>query len=105
MFYLDVDGDGRLLNDETVRAIRIAGQIDEWIEQNNSSGIAPMGVVTITGGSLSISIGDVCVWDSQERDGDEELTLDVCLKSYRDYLADLLSPFVEQAAVSGDKTS
>lgn len=103
MFYLDIDGSGRLLNDETVKALRIAGQIDEWIEANNSSGIAPMGVVTVAGGSLAINIGEINVWDSETRAGDEELTLEICLQSYREYLDDLASPFKEPV-VSGDES-
>lgn len=104
MFYLNTSDEvhGLLLNDETIRAFHIADQIDDWMDRSNSSGIAPLASITVTGGYLQISIGDISVWDSESRDGDEELTLEVCLRNYREHLDDLRSPFEPDETVSDE---
>jgi hypothetical protein len=88
MFYLD-------LPEETLRAFKVAKEIDQWLEERNTSGTLPSANVTVAAGVLLIAIGELCVWDSENRDGDEELTMDVCLRDYRRYLDDLINPFVD----------
>lgn len=89
-------------NDEVLRAMRVCSEIDEWLEKHNSSGYMPCAVLTITNGMLAIQIGDVGVWDTETSSGDEELTLEVCLREYREYIDTLRTPFVEQAAAEAE---
>jgi hypothetical protein len=69
------------------QALAVAAQLDRYIDEHFQS-TYPRPNVLISPATLSISIGDVCVWDS-ESDSSEELTFEYCLEFYRQHIAGL----------------
>lgn len=106
MFYLttkEQPNGERSYNKQALEALRVAEELDQWLEEHNDSGLMPVASVTIADGYMSIAIGDTTVWDTETRDGDEPLTKEVCLREYRSYLESLSTPFVNEAKSSTRK--
>lgn len=75
-------------HEETALALEVGRQIQEFIELNNESGTEPIVAVTVTRGTVSIEVGGIMVFCSEDHD-DEDLTLKACMSVYQSEVADL----------------
>lgn len=89
MTYLNIQ------HDLVLTAFTVARELDLYIEQHFQS-TYPLANVEASAATLTVSIGDVCVWCS-EIDGAEDLTFPKCLDAYREYIDGLNEIFQSPA--------
>lgn len=79
-------------------AFGVGKTLQGWFDDRyqDGPGQSPMVSLDICHPCVTLSIGDVVVWDS-ENDDTEALSRDRCLQRYRDHLTRQLAPFLAES--------
>lgn len=87
------------MNSIEAKAIEIVDQLQEWLEDRDNLSEIPSASFTYSKWTCSISIGHECVWDDQDIQGEDGLTLQWCKEQWLKYVEGL-RPFLPPAEVT-----
>ena len=75
----------------TAPALALAHELDEWLYNKLKAKDCeiPYTIVTITRGSLSIAIDEICVYDSECDNYERDFSFDACAARYEKAVSDL----------------
>lgn len=80
----------------TAEVIEIVDELQLWLESQCEMGMAPAAMLHYTAYTSSISIDELCVWDDQDCQGEEGLTLQWCKDKWLEYVHSLCSQFMSK---------
>lgn len=88
-------------NPTTIAALGLLKPLQDWLTSGEDVSEVAIPSVHVSYGFLSLSIGDVCVWDTENND-EAELNLGSIQLLYKSHLDDLMSPFWRKLDIDAD---
>lgn len=70
------------------KAVAVCGQLQDWLEKiYGDNELSPRASITLSRYYVSISVGDLCVWDTEDTGG--KLSIVRCKAAYREHVKQL----------------
>lgn len=79
-------------NPTIIQGVRVAGQLQVWLNLNYEAGGVPVACITVACDGVILMIGDFLVWDSENYDIDD-LTVEFCKARYKEQVMMIATPF------------